>query len=456
MIEKKKKGFTIVELTIVIAVIAILAAVLIPTFSSIVAKANLSADKQLVAQMNTVLKSEKVLTDKEITEDVAKELLAENGITVGELKSKGYELKFVEGLYYIYKDGACIYPENTTNGDVETQQYTYTVHYYQQNVEDDKYTEVQADQFTGTEKLGTTVQGEIKTYTGFKLSDQNKNDLTIGADVSKNVIELFYDRIEYTVILEKDNNIESVTGAGKYRYGASVTISATPENHYEFAGWSGDTVKNDGTIVVNGNMTLKATAKEKEYSIEYKLNNGTNAANAPTTYTVTNKTITLPTPTRDNINDIKITRKDDASTEISTEISWQFVGWKIGDSIYKAGKGYTVSNVGERISAEAIWVRKVVYTYNQSTYYKPLTAYFTDDAAEVYVYGALNNNKPQAMYNLGSEKNYYYEKGKYENLPEDTAEYSSWDVENNERVVGVGGSQDSLRTLVTYMDMISS
>lgn len=38
-----KKGFTIVELVIVIAVIAILAAVLIPTFSSVISKANASA-----------------------------------------------------------------------------------------------------------------------------------------------------------------------------------------------------------------------------------------------------------------------------------------------------------------------------------------------------------------------------------------------------------------------------
>ena len=50
-----KKGFTIVELVIVVAVIAILAAVLIPTFSGIIAKANLSADQQAVRQMNTAL-----------------------------------------------------------------------------------------------------------------------------------------------------------------------------------------------------------------------------------------------------------------------------------------------------------------------------------------------------------------------------------------------------------------
>ena len=50
-----KKGFTIVELVIVIAVIAILAAVLIPTFSGIINKANQSADVSAVTQMNKVL-----------------------------------------------------------------------------------------------------------------------------------------------------------------------------------------------------------------------------------------------------------------------------------------------------------------------------------------------------------------------------------------------------------------
>ena len=47
----KKKGFTIVELVIVIAVIAILSAVLIPTFSNLIKKANLSADQQAIRNM---------------------------------------------------------------------------------------------------------------------------------------------------------------------------------------------------------------------------------------------------------------------------------------------------------------------------------------------------------------------------------------------------------------------
>ena len=46
MKRNNKKGFTIVELVIVIAVIAILSAVLIPTFGGIVDKANESARDQ--------------------------------------------------------------------------------------------------------------------------------------------------------------------------------------------------------------------------------------------------------------------------------------------------------------------------------------------------------------------------------------------------------------------------
>lgn len=56
---KNRKGFTIVELVIVIAIIAILAAVLIPTFASLIAKANVSVDTQLVRNLNNALAQEK-------------------------------------------------------------------------------------------------------------------------------------------------------------------------------------------------------------------------------------------------------------------------------------------------------------------------------------------------------------------------------------------------------------
>lgn len=54
----KKKGFTIVELVIVIAVIAILAAVLIPTFSSLIEKANNSAAESELRQIKMLIEIE--------------------------------------------------------------------------------------------------------------------------------------------------------------------------------------------------------------------------------------------------------------------------------------------------------------------------------------------------------------------------------------------------------------
>lgn len=58
MKKSNRKGFTIVELVIVIAVIAILAAVLIPTFASIVKKANDSNVQQVLAAARKVAVAE--------------------------------------------------------------------------------------------------------------------------------------------------------------------------------------------------------------------------------------------------------------------------------------------------------------------------------------------------------------------------------------------------------------
>lgn len=66
-LNKKKKGFTIVELVIVIAVIGILSAILIPTFANLINKANVSADQALVRNLNTSLAIEELENGKHPT-----------------------------------------------------------------------------------------------------------------------------------------------------------------------------------------------------------------------------------------------------------------------------------------------------------------------------------------------------------------------------------------------------
>ncbi len=72
-----KKGFTIVELVIVIAVVAILAAVLIPTFAGIINEANKSNDTVLVKNLNTFL-----VTDKSINGEGKDRIHVKNALAV--------------------------------------------------------------------------------------------------------------------------------------------------------------------------------------------------------------------------------------------------------------------------------------------------------------------------------------------------------------------------------------
>ena len=113
----KKKGFTIVELVVVVAVIAILAAVLIPTFSGIIAKARLNADEQTVTNMNKYVAMAAAEEDFEFAAD-AVNALYDNGFNVGKFKtfSKGYHYAYggVENnkFYLLDKAGEIVFPEN--------------------------------------------------------------------------------------------------------------------------------------------------------------------------------------------------------------------------------------------------------------------------------------------------------------------------------------------------------
>jgi prepilin-type N-terminal cleavage/methylation domain-containing protein len=94
---KSKKGFTIVELVIVIAVIAILAAVLIPTFSNLVKKANISNDTSVAKNLNTALTAYEAAngTVKEFSEVLA--AARDAGFIIGNLNPT------TDGHYFVWE-----------------------------------------------------------------------------------------------------------------------------------------------------------------------------------------------------------------------------------------------------------------------------------------------------------------------------------------------------------------
>ena len=87
MKNSKKRGFTIVELVIVIAVIAILAGVLIPTFVSVINKANESTDTALIKYLNTSLKSGSVGQEQPKTMQGALDIVEADGYNVAKIKA---------------------------------------------------------------------------------------------------------------------------------------------------------------------------------------------------------------------------------------------------------------------------------------------------------------------------------------------------------------------------------
>ncbi len=114
MNKKTKKGFTLVELLVVIAILAILATVSVVGYTSFIDKANQSVDQQAVTQINKVLKAAE--TTDGVPADVTeiKSMLRDNGFTADltTYYSK-YSLAWIQSknVVVLMEGGKVAYPE---------------------------------------------------------------------------------------------------------------------------------------------------------------------------------------------------------------------------------------------------------------------------------------------------------------------------------------------------------
>ena len=93
--KNSKKGFTLVELLVVIAILAILATVAVVGYTSFIEKANESADMQAITQMNTVL------TANDILEDTDNILVVFNVLEAAGLSAKDYH-PLAKDMYFFW------------------------------------------------------------------------------------------------------------------------------------------------------------------------------------------------------------------------------------------------------------------------------------------------------------------------------------------------------------------
>ena len=116
-----KKGFTLVELVVVIAVIAILAATSVGVYFGMLESANRSADQQAVTQMNKILLVEDILDDVDSILDVH-EVFEKNGLSTENYTAlaSGYNFYYDKNenkILYVNKDGKVEYPQEEVEKD---------------------------------------------------------------------------------------------------------------------------------------------------------------------------------------------------------------------------------------------------------------------------------------------------------------------------------------------------
>ncbi len=119
MNKKTKKGFTLVELLVVIAILAILATVSVVGYTSFIDKANLSNDQSTIGMINRNLEAEFV-TDKPKTAGEAVSALYALGFSAEKLVPYSKDFHYVYDLgenkfYLADESGALVYPSEKTD-----------------------------------------------------------------------------------------------------------------------------------------------------------------------------------------------------------------------------------------------------------------------------------------------------------------------------------------------------
>ena len=249
MRKTNKKGFTIVELVIVIAVVAILAAVLIPTFVSVTKKANQSADIQACRQMNTYLAVNEVTADKDIVE--VYKALEEGGMTAKNYKPLSSNTYYfwdskLNRVLYTNENYEVTFPEeykNVKHTDADHQWYSLSA-------------EIKGDSgYTGKGTGKISVNSGAQLYQAVK--DLQPSEETILSS-KNNITGSFQNSINQTTTITLNGDIDMM--GGEFSFGmVSKNVSFTLDG-------KGHTIRGISNLT-NGvdNQKLNGEGKDRNY-----------------------------------------------------------------------------------------------------------------------------------------------------------------------------------------------
>lgn len=240
MYKKLKKGFTIVELVIVIAVIGILSAVLIPTFSGLVNKANLAADETLVRNINQQLQIAGD-TEKNGTMSQALEDAKEAGYLVESInaKSSGNQLVWdstIDRFALVDKDGNLVAGQLSASKNVDV----WVIAKSYSNA--DGYSIYLQKGYNGEKELTITTGLDVGENTNITKITYDRHDAAVGQTVT---INTGAEGCNLVVNAPKDT-------VNHYSYLLNLDVQAVDATHsyHEFGTVKGRANVVDGHVVV--------------------------------------------------------------------------------------------------------------------------------------------------------------------------------------------------------------
>ena len=150
---------------------------------------------------------------------------------------------------------------------------SYKVNHYTENLIGD-WELHSTDIETGTSGAEITLSNCKKSIVGFTYEKAlvggiETDKAVVSADGSL-IVNLYYVRGSYSVSLEKDGGISSVSGAGTYKFEEEVIVNADVSPNYEWANWSGSLTSTDKEYqfyMPASNVTLKANSGIPVYTI---------------------------------------------------------------------------------------------------------------------------------------------------------------------------------------------
>ena len=251
---KNRKGFTIVELVIVIAIIAILAAVLIPTFASLIAKANVSADTQLVRNLNTALTTEKAGGENNKTMNDALKMAKNAGYDIDRIVSKsgnniGWDSKNDRFVLIDANNDTYIYP---TDAGSNAQKIQNAVDYF---VISKTIPETAKQKYSiYLSKDATLADGTVTVSVGFDAGEnENVTAVNYTSDATQDVIIRTNSTNTVLTVNAKNSTVKHYDVAGK------VLINAVASKSYhEFGEVQGNIELADGRVVMESGSKASA------------------------------------------------------------------------------------------------------------------------------------------------------------------------------------------------------